>query len=281
MEDSDLLGCDYSLSTWFPTFRSTVSLWSSRVDCASNAGSRLLKGVELSPRLHHYEKLKTRNMLRYIAFVWCISRFCRISVTPATLVSHYSCWPSANVGLQILEVWTALAGHTNSSAAHFLKIRLNIILPSKPGSSEWSLSPIYRSHLCLIRATCLARLIILDYITRTKVGEENRSLSSSLCSFLHSPFTSPVLSPNFLNTLFSNTLLTTSVFQNLDGNGCALKSSIESREEEMLRTSRVVLRVLNADIYEHFFHEFGRHELYFQMREWVAYWLVNAKGFCM
>ena len=112
------------------------------------------------------------------------------------------------------------------------------------------------------------------------MGEEYRSLSSSFCSFLHSPVTSYVLSPNFLfNTLFSNTLLTTSVFQNLDENGRALKSSRESREEEMLRTSRVELTAHNAHIYEHFFHQFGRHEIYFQKRDWVAYWLVNAKDF--
>jgi len=44
-------------------------------------------------------------------------------------------------------------------------------------------------------------------ITHTILGEEYRSLSSSLCSFLHSPFTSSLLGPNILlNTLFSNTL---------------------------------------------------------------------------
>ena len=50
-------------------------------------------------------------------------------------------------------------------------------------------------------------LILFDVITRTILGEEYRSLSSSLCSFLHSPVTSPYLSPNILNFLFSNILI--------------------------------------------------------------------------
>jgi len=42
---------------------------------------------------------------------------------------------------------------------------------------------------------------------RTTFGKEYRSLSSSLCNFLHSPVTSSLLGPNtLLNTLFSNTL---------------------------------------------------------------------------
>ena len=36
-----------------------------------------------------------------------------------------------------------------------------------------------------IRATCSANLILLDFITRKILGEQYRSLSSSLCSFLH------------------------------------------------------------------------------------------------
>jgi len=58
-----------------------------------------------------------------------------------------------------------------------------------------------------IRATCPAHLIRLDFTTRTILGKECRSFSSSLCGFLHSPVTSSLLGPNtLLNTLFSNTL---------------------------------------------------------------------------
>ena len=58
-----------------------------------------------------------------------------------------------------------------------------------------------------IRATCPAHLIRLDFTTRTILGKEYRSFSSSLCSFLHSPVKSSLLGPNtLLNTLFSNTL---------------------------------------------------------------------------
>src|SRR5215471_15480593 len=58
-----------------------------------------------------------------------------------------------------------------------------------------------------IRATCPAHFILLDLTTRTTLGEEYSSFSSSLCNFLHFPVTSSLLGPNtLLNTLFSNTL---------------------------------------------------------------------------
>jgi hypothetical protein len=55
-------------------------------------------------------------------------------------------------------------------------------------------------------ATCPVHRILLDFITRTIMGEDYRSLSS-LCSFLQSPVTLSLLGPNILpNTLFSNIL---------------------------------------------------------------------------
>jgi len=66
---------------------------------------------------------------------------------------------------------------------------------------------LYTTLLSSIRATCPAYLILLDFITRTTLGEEYRSLCFSLSSFLHSPVASSLLDPNILlNTLFSNTL---------------------------------------------------------------------------
>jgi len=66
---------------------------------------------------------------------------------------------------------------------------------------------LYAPLSSLIRATFPAHLVLLHFITRTILGEEYRSFSSSLCNLLHSPVTSSLLGPNIiLNTIFSNTL---------------------------------------------------------------------------
>ena len=97
--------------------------------------------------------------------------------------------------------------------SHFQKVHLNIILLCMPGSSKWSLSlrfpdknPVYTSPL---PDTCyMPRPYHLSRFDDPKIlDEQYRSLSSSLCSFLHSPVTSSLLGPNILlNTIFSNTL---------------------------------------------------------------------------
>ena len=96
--------------------------------------------------------------------------------------------------------------------SHLLEICPNIIYPSTPRSLQWSPSLRFSHQNPIhplsspIRATCPAHLILLDLITRTILGVEYKSFSSSLCNFLHSPVTSSLLGPNILNTLFSNTI---------------------------------------------------------------------------
>ena len=95
--------------------------------------------------------------------------------------------------------------------SRFLKIHL--ILPSTPGFSKWLLSlrfplqTLYTPLVSTILVTCPAHLTLPDLITRTILGEEYKSLSSSSCNVLHSCVRTSLLVPNILlSTLFSNTL---------------------------------------------------------------------------
>ena len=79
-------------------------------------------------------------------------------------------------------------------------------IPSSLLPSGFPSKTLYMPLLSPIHATYPAHLILLYLISQTILGEY-RSLSYSLCSFLHTPITLSFIGPNnLLNTLFSNTL---------------------------------------------------------------------------
>ena len=108
-----------------------------------------------------------------------------------------------------------------TSARHLSLSWATLIQSMLPHPTSWRSVLLLSSHLCLdlpyglflsgfptktlytplltpIHATFPAHLIRLHFTTWTIQGEEYRSLSFSLCSFLHSLLISPLLGPNIL-----------------------------------------------------------------------------------
>ena len=86
-----------------------------------------------------------------------------------------------------------------------LSLLLLLGLPSGLFPSGFPTKTLYIPLLSPILATRSASLIVFDLITWVIVGEQYRSLSSSLCSFLHSTVTSSLLGPIFSSTPYSLT----------------------------------------------------------------------------
>jgi len=129
-------------------------------------------------------------------------------------------------GLQLIKKFPAFYGTRRfitafTTARHLSLFRASSIQSIPPHPTSWRSILILSSHPRLglpsglfpqgyptktlytpvpspIRGTCPAHLFLLDFITRTILGEEYRTLSSSLCSFFPFSVTSSLLAPNIL-----------------------------------------------------------------------------------
>ena len=128
----------------------------------------------------------------------------RILSNPKVHYRTHKCTPPLPILSQIHPVPTPPP--TSLRFVLILSSHLRLGLPNGLFPSRFPIRTLCTSLPSPIRATFPARLILLDFTPCIILGKEYRSLSSSLCNFLHSPVTSSLLGPNtLLNTLFSNT----------------------------------------------------------------------------
>ena len=142
------------------------------------------------------DKLSGFQLVKKFSASYCTRRF----ITAVTSARHLSLsWASS--------IKSTYPRSTTRRSILILSSHLCVGFLSGLFPSGFPTKTLYTPLLFPIRTTCPANLILQDFITRTIFDEEYRSLSSSLCSFLHSLVTSSLLGPNILlNTLFSNTL---------------------------------------------------------------------------
>ena len=128
---------------------------------------------------------------------WESNRFATIQEIPRILWNpkvHYripKCPPPVPILNQLDPVHSPHS--TSWRSILILSYHLCLGLPSGLFTSGFPTKTLWTSLPNSIRATCSAHLIRLDYITRTILGEQYRSLKFSLCSF--SPIPSYLMPP--------------------------------------------------------------------------------------
>ena len=179
-------------------------------------------------------------------------------ITAFTRVRHlYLSWATSIQSMQpILTSW-------KSNLISSYHLRLGLLCGLFP--SGFPTKAPYSPLLSTIRATCPTHLILLDFITRTTLGEQYKSLSLSLWSFLHSPFISSLLGPNILlNTLFSDILSL-----------CFSLNVSDQVSHTYKTTDKIILIYVNRYI---FWYQEGRQKILHRMIASIP-WLLSALNF--
>ena len=156
-----------------------------------------------------------KNLPQFLLTLWC-----RVLLEKLTGLQLVEKFPAFHVTRRFITALTSVrhlslswASPIQSKYPHptswrsilILSTHLSLGLPSGLFPSGFPTKTLYIPLSSPIRATCPAHLILLNFITRTILGEEYKSFSSSLCNLLHSPVTSSLLGPNILiNTKGTN-----------------------------------------------------------------------------
>jgi len=163
--------------------------------------------------------IKTDNFVYAVEYIIICGRLVECNITCGYLLTPWSrVLPEKLAGSQLVKKFPSLYGTQNfitafTSARHLslpwassiqsvspyptslrsiliLSSHLRLGLPSDLFRSGFPTKTLYTPLLYPIRTIRPTHLILLDLLTRIILDEQDRSLSSSLCSFLHSPITS-------------------------------------------------------------------------------------------
>ena len=206
------------MEQYFVTDYKTLLWWSSFPPCMESEGS--LSCWEIRSRIlfiRMNQVYKLTSLLTYLLTPWC--RVLLEQLTGLQLVKKFPAFhgtrkfitaltSARHLSLSWASPIQSIYPHPTSWRSIIkLSTHLRLGLPSGYFPSGFPTKTLYTPLSSPIRATCPAYLILLDFITRTILGEEYRSCSSLLCNLLHSSVTSSLLGPNILlNTMFLNTL---------------------------------------------------------------------------